>query len=120
MPAVITSAHIATRFVMKALFLSLLLGSALLLAHGADAFTLDTRTPVNPDGSAKFVDPDQQVENLTSPSTSTSTPGVKSFRSGNMTFSFGLNREDERPAFGRVSPFNNFGFARNLHGFDHN
>lgn len=105
---------------MKTLFLGLLLGSALVLAQGAGAFTLDTRTPVNPDGSAKFADPDQQVENLTSPSTGTSTPGVKSFRSGNMTFSFGVNRDDERSAFGRVSPFNNFGFARNLHGFDRN
>lgn len=105
---------------MKPVFFALLLGSALVLAHGAGAFTLDTRTPVNPDGSAKFVDPDQQVENLTSPPTDRSTPGVKSFRSGNMTFSFGMSREDERPAFGRVSPFNNFGFARNLRGLDRN
>ena len=105
---------------MKPVLFGLLLGSALLLGHGAGAFTLDTRTPVNPDGSAKFVDPDQQVENLTSPSANGSTPGVKSFHSGNMTFSFGVSRDDERPAFGQASPFNNFGFARNLRGFSRN
>lgn len=105
---------------MKSLFPGLLLGSALLLGHGAAAFTLDTRTPVNSDGSAKFVDPDHQVENLTSPSTDRSTPGNKTFRSGNMTFSFGVNREDERPAFGRVSPFNSFGFNQGLRGFQRN
>ena len=52
------------------------------------------RTPTNPDGSAKFADPDQQVQNLTSPSTNGSTPGTKTFRSGNTTFSFGVTGND--------------------------
>jgi hypothetical protein len=98
--------------VMKPLFLGVLLASALGVAQGAAALTLDTRTPANPDGSAKFVDPDQQVDNLSSPSTKGSSPGMKSFRSGNTTFSFGVTRDDGRSNFGRVSPFNNFGANR--------
>ena len=94
---------------MKPLFLGVLLASALGFAQGAAALTLDTRTPVNPDGSAKFVDPDQKVENLTSPSSNGSAPGMKSFRSGNSTFSFGVTRGESASPFGRVSPFNNFG-----------
>ncbi len=91
---------------MKPLFFGVLLASALGFAQTAGAFTQDTRTPLNPDGSAKFVDPDQQVQNLTSPSTSGSTPGTKTFRSGNTTFSFGVTGNDGRSSFGRVSPFN--------------
>jgi hypothetical protein len=83
----------------------------------AGAFTLDTRTPTNPDGSAKFADPDQQVQNLTSPSTNGSTPGTKTFRSGNTTFSFGVTRDDGRSSFGRVSPFNSYG-ANRFRGLD--
>jgi hypothetical protein len=105
--------------VMKPLFLGILLASALGLAQGAVALTLDTRTPANPDGSAKFVDPDQKVDNLTSPSTNGSAPGMKSFRSGSTTFSFGVTRDDGRSNFGRVSPFSNFG-ANRLRGFDSN
>ena len=97
---------------MKPLFLGVLLASALGLAQGAAALTLDTRTPVNPDGSAKFVDPDQKVENLTSPSSNGSAPGMKTFRSGNSTFSFGVTRGESASPFGRVSPFNNFGANR--------
>ena len=97
---------------MKQLLFGVLLTSALGLAQGAGALTLDTRTPLNPDGSAKFVDPDQQVENLTSPSAKGSAPGTKTFRSGNSTFSFGITHDDGRPGFGRVSPFNNFGASR--------
>jgi hypothetical protein len=104
---------------MKPLFLGVLLAAALGLAQGAAAFTLDTRTPLNSDGSAKFIDPDQQVENLTSPSTNGSAPGMKTFRSGNTTFSFGVSRDDGRSNFGRVSPFNNFG-ANRFRGFDSN
>jgi hypothetical protein len=105
--------------VMKPLFLGILLASAFGLAQGAAALTLDTRTPANPDGSAKFVDPDQKVDNLTSPSTNGSAPGMKSFRSGNTTFSFGVTHDDGRSNFGRVSPFNNFG-ANRFRGFDSN
>jgi hypothetical protein len=97
---------------MKPLFFGLFLASALGVAQGASAFTMDTRTPTNPDGSAKFVDPDQQVENLTSPSANGGAPGTKTFRSGNTTFSFGVTRDDGRSNFGRVSPFNNFGANR--------
>jgi len=102
---------------MKPLSFGILLASALLIANGADALTIDTRTPVNPDGSAKFVDPDQQVENLTSPSNGSTTPGMKTFRSGNTSFSFGVTRGDERPVFGRAYPFNNFGTSRGLRSF---
>jgi hypothetical protein len=105
--------------VMKPLFLGILLASALGLAQGAAAFTLDTRTPTNPDGSAKFVDPDQPAANLSSPSTNGSAPGMKSFRSGNTTFSFGVTRNDGQSNFGRVSPFNNFG-ANRFRGLDSN
>lgn len=103
---------------MKPLFFGILLASAGLLASapglapGAAAFTMDTRTPLNSDGSAKFVDPDQQVENLTSPSANGAAPGMKTFRSGNTTFSFGVTHNDGRSNFGRVSPFNNFGANR--------
>ena|SRR5882672_5904104 len=100
---------------MKPLFFGLLLASALGFAQAAGAFTLDTRTPTNPDGSAKFVDPDQQVQNLTSPSTNGATPGTKTFRSGNTTFSFGVT--DGRSNSGRVSPFNSFG-ANRFRGLD--
>jgi hypothetical protein len=97
---------------MTRFLFGILLAAAFGFAHEAAAFTLDTRTPTNPDGSAKFVDPDQQTENLTSPSLNGSTPGMKSFRSGNSTFSFGISRDDGRSNFGRVSPFNNFGANR--------
>jgi hypothetical protein len=97
---------------MKPFFFGVLLASALGLAQAAAAFTMDTRTPLNPDGSAKFIDPDQQVDNLTSPSANGATPGTKTFRSGNMTFSFGVTHDDSRSSFGRVSPFNNFGANR--------
>src|SRR5882724_2159667 len=103
---------------MKPLIFGISLAAALGLAQAAGAFTLDTRTPLNSDGSAKFVDPDQRVESLTSPSANGSVPGSKTFRSGNMTFSFGVTRDDSRPAFGRASPFNNFGFNRGPRGFD--
>jgi hypothetical protein len=103
---------------MKPLLFGLLLAWALLPMDRASAFTLDTRTPVNPDGTAKFVNPDQQVDNLTAPSTKGTTPGSKSFRSGNMTFSFGVSRDDERSAFGRTSPSNNFGFNRGFRSFN--
>jgi hypothetical protein len=103
---------------MKSVFFGVFLASALGLAQGAGAFTLDTRTPLNPDGSAKFVDPDQRVENLTSPSTNGSAPGTKTFRSGNMTFSFGVTGGEARPTFGRVSPFNNLSANSGLRGFD--
>jgi hypothetical protein len=104
--------------IMKPLFFGILLASALGLAQGAGALTLDTRTPANPDGSAKFVDPDQQVENLTSAATRGSAPGTKTFHSGNSTFSFGVTGGDGRPTFGRASPFNNLGVNRGLRGFD--
>jgi hypothetical protein len=103
---------------MRPLFFVILLAFSLGTAQGAGALTLDTRSPANPDGSARFVDPDQQVEDLTSPSTKGSAPGSKTFRSGNTTFSFGVTGGDERPGFGRVSPFNNFGFNRGFRGFD--
>jgi hypothetical protein len=102
---------------MKPLFFGVLLASALGFAQAAGAFTLDTRTPTNPDGSAKFADPDQQVQNLTSPSTNGATPGTKTFRSGNTTFSFGVTRDDGRSSFGRVSPFNSYG-ANRFRGLD--
>ncbi len=103
---------------MKTLSFGVLLASALSFANGAGALTIDTRSAVNPDGSAKIVDPDRQVDNLTSPSANGSTAGSKTFRSGNSTFSFGITRSDERPGFGRASPLNNFGFNRGLRGFN--
>jgi hypothetical protein len=95
-----------------------LFASMVLLASGAAAFTLDTRTPTNPDGSAKFVDPDRQVENLTTPSVNGSAPGTTTFRSGNSTFSFGISRGDAGSGFARTSPFNNFGFNRGVSGLN--
>src|SRR5437763_3185276 len=103
------------RIVMKSLVFGVLLAAA--LAPAAEAFTQDTRTPLNPDGSAKFVDP-EQVESLTSPSTNGSAPGNKTLRSGNTTFSFGVTRDDGRSTFGRASPLNSFGFNRGFRGFD--
>jgi hypothetical protein len=102
---------------MKSLSFSFLLGAALLVAQSAGAFTLESRTPVNPDGSAKFVDPDQQVEKLAGGASNGAAPGSRTFRSGNMTFSFGVTR-DERPTFGRTAPFGNFGFNRGFRGFN--
>src|ERR1700682_2053506 len=104
--------------IMKRLAFSLLLVSALLFAHGAGAFTIETATPRNADGSAKFVDPDRTTENLTAPPTNGSAPGTKSFRSGNTTFSFGVTRQDDRPLFGRAAPFSNFGPNRNFRDFN--
>jgi hypothetical protein len=104
---------------MKRLAFSLLLAPALLFAQGAGALTLETTTPRNADGSAKFVDPDRTTENLSAPPTNGSAPGTKSFRSGNTTFSFGVTRQDEnRPFFGRATPFNNFGANRNFRDFN--
>jgi hypothetical protein len=103
---------------MKPFLIGILLASGLGLAQGASALTLDTRTPLNPDGSAKFADPDQQVENLASPPAKGSAPGTKTFQSGNSTFSFGVTRGDARPGFGRLSPFNRFGVDRGVRGSD--
>lgn len=100
---------------MKRLAFGLLLAPALLFAQGAGALTLDTTTPRNPDGSVKFADPDSAAENLTAPPVKGSAPAVKSFRSGNTTFSFGVTRQDEnRSLFLRPTPFNRFGPNRNL------
>ena len=103
---------------MKAFLFGASLAATLALSQAAGAFTLDTRTPLNPDGSAKFVDPDQRVENLTSPSTNGSASGSKTFRSGNTTFSFGVTRDDSRSSFGRASPFGGYGFNRGFRGSD--
>jgi hypothetical protein len=103
---------------MKLLFCGIFLAFALGSVQGAAALTLDTRTPVNPDGSARFVDPDRQVDNLTSPSAKGSSPGMRTFHSGNSTFSFGVTGGNSRPTFGRGSPFNNFGVGRGSRGFD--
>jgi hypothetical protein len=104
--------------IMKRFAFGLLLVPALLFAQGAGAFTIDTTTPRNADGSMKFVDPDRTTENLNAPATNGSAPGTKSFRSGNTTFSFGVTRQDDRPLFGRATPFNNFGSNRNLRDFN--
>lgn len=103
---------------MKRLAFGLLLVPTLLFAHGAGALTLETTTPRNADGSAKFADPDRTTENLSAPATNGSAPGTKSFRSGNTTFSFGVTRQDDRPLFGRATPFNNFGANRNFRDFN--
>lgn len=101
---------------MKRLAFGLLLVPALLFTQGAGAFTIDTKTPLNADGSAKFVDPDRATENLTVPPTNGSAPGTKTFRSGNTTFSFGVTRQDDnRSFFGRS---NNFSPSRNFRDFN--
>ena len=55
---------------------------------------------------------------ISAPATNGSAPGTKSFRSGNTTFSFGVSRQDDRPGFGRATPFNNFGANRNFRDFN--
>jgi hypothetical protein len=39
---------------------------AFVAAKTAHAFTIDNQSGSNPDGSAKFVDPDEEIENFTS------------------------------------------------------
>jgi hypothetical protein len=103
---------------MKRLAFGLLLVPTLLFAHGAGALTLEATTPRNADGTVKFADPDGTTKNLSAPATNGSAPGTKSFRSGNTTFSFGVTRQDDRPGFGRATPFNNFGANRNFRDFN--
>ena len=65
------------------------LGLALLAAPAEQAFTIDEQSNTNSDGSAKYVDPDQQISRFGSG------PGI--IRQGNTTFQFGNQRpQDER------------------------
>jgi hypothetical protein len=103
---------------MRPLFAMVLLASLVSLTQGAAALTLDTRTPTNADGSTKFVDPDDKVDNLAAPSTNGSASGMKTFRSGNSTFSFGITHGDSRSGFGSAAPFGSFGFNHSQRGFN--
>jgi hypothetical protein len=58
------------------------LGLALVAAPVAQAFTIDNQSNTNSDGSAKYVDPDQQISRFGSG------PGI--VRQGNTTFQFGV------------------------------
>jgi hypothetical protein len=67
--------------------LAALATAAFVAANAAHAFTIDTQSGSNPDGSAKFLDPDDEIANFTS--------GKNAFRQGNGLFNF-----DFRPFFG--------------------
>jgi hypothetical protein len=95
---------------MKSLQVGLLVAAALLLSHGAGAFTLDTKTGLNPDGTARFVDPDEPLSHLSSPSSSTGgASSMTLFKSGNSSFSFGIAQPDDRLAPGQLTPFRGLG-----------
>jgi hypothetical protein len=68
-------------------FLATLAITAFVAANAAHAFTIDTQSGSNADGSAKYVDPDEQFAN---------------FASGKNTFSLGSGflNFDFRPFFG--------------------
>jgi hypothetical protein len=56
------------------------LTAALIASGAAHAFTIDSQSGRNPDGSAKFVDPDEEIENFTS--------GKNTFTQGHGLFNF--------------------------------
>jgi hypothetical protein len=98
---------------MKSLHVGLLVAAALVLSHGAGALTLDTRTGVNPDGTARFIDPDEPLPHLSSPPPSAgNASSVPLFKNGNSSFSFGITQpgqSDDRFAPGSLTPFRGFG-----------
>jgi hypothetical protein len=76
--------------------------AAMVLAAGAHAFTIDNKSMTNGDGSPKYVDPDEQIENFGS--------GGTTIQQGGSAWHF-----DIRPSygsgqtlfgFGRMNPFN--------------
>jgi hypothetical protein len=60
-------------------------GLALLAAPAAQAFTIDNQSNTNSDGSAKYVDPDQQISRFGT--------GSGTVRQGNTTFQFGPGQQ---------------------------
>lgn len=93
---------------MKRFSVGVLLASMFLLSQGAGAFTIDKSSAVNPDGSARFADPDQQLDVLAAPPKSGGP--VTLFSNGNSSFSFGISRPDDRFSSGPTSPFAGLGF----------
>ena len=56
----------------------LLFATVLLAGHSANAFTVDKNSDTNGNGSVKFSDPDDQLDNMTDGSSS-SHPGMMQF-----------------------------------------
>ena len=81
-------------------FLTTLATIAVVATNAAHAFTVDQQSGTNPDGSAKYVDPDEQFENLTS--------GKKALGQSNGLFNFDLrpfSAPDQRgPSFAPSYP----------------
>ncbi len=91
---------------MKLWIAALLLAMA--LAPAAEALTLDTKGLSNPDGSARFTDPDKTAPFSSSGSGSSDGSSMTIFKNGNSSLSFGISRPDARsPGFG--TPFRPFG-----------
>ncbi len=65
---------------MKSFYVTLALLFGLILgAHSAAAFTTDNSSDTNCDGSSKFSDPDDQLDEMTDNSSASSHPGVLQF-----------------------------------------
>ena len=62
-----------------------ILGLTLLVAPLAQAFTIDDQSNTNPDGSAKFSDPDSRFSG-------NGNNGPTTYRQGNMSLQFGTQR----------------------------
>ncbi|MBV9521670.1 MAG: hypothetical protein JO010_02680 [Alphaproteobacteria bacterium] len=92
---------------MRSLLTGLLALAALTLAPGADAFSLDTKSGVNPDGTARFSDPDEQLPRLSSPANGEAS-SMTLFKSGPSSLSFGVGRSDDRVAPNPLVPFRGF------------
>jgi hypothetical protein len=78
-----------TRLYLMYLQLAVFVAAVVLAAPGARAFTVDTKSMNNSDGSPKFTDPDEQIERFGRGSMTT--------QQGNGTFGF-----EVRPSYGAV------------------
>ncbi|HYC18536.1 MAG TPA: hypothetical protein VEC94_15130 [Pseudolabrys sp.] len=69
--------------------------AAFIVTSAAHAFTIDPQSGTNADGSAKYVDPDEQFENFT---------GKNAFGQGNGFFNFDLRPFSAPNQRGQLTP----------------
>jgi len=91
---------------MKLSPIGLIVVAALLSSQGALAFTIDNTTGNSSNGAARFSDPDERTQRLTTQPDSDAT--TKTFRFGNSPFSLSIGRSDDRSEFGFRSPSSGF------------
>src|SRR5690242_6204606 len=92
---------------MKSLLLTVVLAGALVAAPGARALTIDNSSGVNPDGSARFVDPDEQVQRFAAPAPSGRPLAILRGAGGALSISGG--RAEPGNALRRTLPFGGSG-----------